>query len=259
MVGRKNSTMKGGCGIGILTALALLLAACGQPHPASTSPQDAQPAKSSAPMRVNPAKVPLSTLSPAPPGTVKKVLYAKMTGKGPDQIVVYSLVTLSKPTPNAPAFTQPYLTIYSYTAGRWTAVFQSPGSGKAAGALIAGQSSRMPFPMRFGLVGAADLMGNGRQQLVASFWSTGADCGSTDVDVLAYLHGKYRISLNASNFCGLGATISGSMLVLSGGYYGPTSAMCCPTIQNARATVRYDKATRTWQEQPNYFSVQTNK
>lgn len=259
MVGGKSRTMRGVCGIGILTALALLLAACGQPHPASTSPQNAQPAKPSAPVRVNAAKVPLSTLSPAPPGTVQKVLYAKMTGKGPDQIVVYSLVTLSKPTPNAPAFTQPYLTIYSYTAGRWTSVFQSPGSGKAAGALIAGQSSRVPFPMKFHLVGVADLMGNGRQQLVTTFWSTGADCGSANADVLAYQDGRYQISFSAGNFCGLGAEISGSKLVLSGAYYGPTSAMCCPTIQNAQAIVQYDKTTGAWQEQPNYFPVQTNK
>ncbi len=188
---------------------------------------------------------------------MKKVLYAEMTGEKPDQIAVYSLVVVSKQTPNAPAFTQPHLTIYSYTAGRWTAVLRSSGSGNTASDLIAAQSSRMPFTMRFRMVGAADLTGNGRQQLVTSFWSTGADCGSAVVDVLAYRHGKYRISLKVSDFCGLGATISGSRLVLSGGYYGHNAPLCCPTIQNARAVVRYDGAAGKWQEQPKYFSIQT--
>ncbi len=188
---------------------------------------------------------------------MKKVLYAEMTGEKPDQIAVYSLVVVSKQTPNAPAFTQPYLTIYSYTAGHWAAVFHSPGSSKTGRSPIAGQSSRMPFPKRFRLVGAAVLMGNGRQQLVTSSWSTGADCGLTAVDVLAYRHGRYRIPLKVSDFCGLGATISGSRLVLSGGYYGHNARLCCPTIQNARAVVRYDGAAGKWQEQPKYFSIQT--
>ena len=112
--------------------------------------------------------------------------------------------------------------------------------------------------MRFRPVGAADLLvDNERQQLVTSLWSISHDCGSAAVDVQTYRHGTCRISPKVSNFSGLGVAISGSRLVLSDGSYSLHAALCCPTIQDAQAVARYDGAAGKWQEQPKYFSIQT--
>jgi hypothetical protein len=108
------------------------------------------------------------------------------------------------------------------------------------------------------IVGAAALMGGTAQQLVVQSHETGADCGSATVTVFRYDNTAKKIvpAVTVQNGCDLTATIIRGTIELSGPYYGPKAAMCCPTREKATATLVYRKGA--WIESPQYYTLFPN-
>ena len=64
-------------------------------------------------------------------------------------------------------------------------------------------------------------------------------------------------TLSVENGCALEASIvhrpNGDALRVTGPYYGPNAAMCCPTKANATALLTFRNGT--WTESPRYFKL----
>ena len=134
--------------------------------------------------------------------------------------------------------------------------YQSPRDGGPLTTVTKANGADMWFPAQSAsIVGAAALMGDSSQQLVVQSHETGADCGSATVTVFRYdkTTGKVVPAVTVQNGCDLTAKISGKIVELSGPYYGPKAAMCCPTRPHATATLVYRKGK--WEEAPRYYTL----
>ncbi len=161
-------------------------------------------------------------------------------------------------------FYQWYVSIYQFEGGTYRLRYQSPGNGGPLDAVEKAQGANLWFPRQdASIVGSAALMGERDEQLLVESHQTGADCGAADLTVFRYdgKRGKIVPAVTVENGCALSAKIvkngsGAAYLQLSGPYYNATAAMCCPTKQNATATLKY--ANGKWIETPNYYKFYPN-
>ena len=134
--------------------------------------------------------------------------------------------------------------------------YQSPRDGGPLTTVTKAKGAEMWFPdQSASIVGAASLMGDSSQQLVVQSHETGADCGSATVTVFRYEKATEKVvpAVTVQNGCDLTASISGNVIELSGPYYGPKAALCCPTRAHATSTLVYRKGK--WEEAPRYYPL----
>lgn len=207
---------------------------------------------------------PHPTYDPAPPGTVVQSQLVYLAGQAMHSqwrgIVSKKLVGTSA----GMSFYQWYVSIYQIDGTTYKLRYQSPRDGGPYDKVEKANDASMWFPSQSGsIVGAAQLMEPGVEQLVVATHQTGADCGSADLTVFRYDSKTNKVvpALAIQNGCDLSAKIvprsNGlASLQLNGPYYGPQAAMCCPTKPKATATLKF--ANGKWVETPSYFKLYPN-
>jgi hypothetical protein len=155
-------------------------------------------------------------------------------------------------------FYQWYLSIYELRRGAYRLRYQSPRNGGPLSRVEQAVGAKMWFPIQEAhIVGTAQLMGRGAQQVVVQSHEMAADCGSAKVTVLANAPGgTVAPSVTVGNPCELSAKIrgDGAAIELTGPFYGPKAPLCCPTKPNATAVLRY--VDGKWSESPDYFKIE---
>jgi hypothetical protein len=154
-------------------------------------------------------------------------------------------------------FYQWHLSIYALVRGADRLRYQSPRNGAPLARVEQASGAKMWFPVQDArIVGTAQLMRPGSEQLVVQSHEQAADCGSATVTIFASKPGSsVGPVISANNFCDLEATIAadGTSVALSGPYYGHNAPLCCPTKPRASAVLRYRDGN--WSETPNYFKL----
>lgn len=200
------------------------------------------------------------TLHPAPVGTIVQNVQAYLAGDGMNSR--YRLITSRDPVGKPPR-NQWYLSVYAQDGAAFTQVFQSPG--KTDGwqivprlELAAGTTQYFPVES-VRIAGVGELMGEARDVAVISVRAASADCGMQTISLIQSDAGPGPIQLlaQASNPCGLRASIRRNMVLLEGPYYGKNAPLYKPTIAHARATLHFSNGV--WIEKPNYFALKTFK
>ena len=163
-------------------------------------------------------------------------------------------------------FNQWYLSIYAIDGSTYRLKYRSPGNGGPLSAVTqASGGSKMWFPLQtMRIVGSAELVQSGVQQLVVQSHEAGADCGGAVVTVFAANSGGSVVpAVSLRNGCDLSATIArghGAVrdsIVLSGPYYNSTAPMCCPTKTKATAVLSYRNGR--WTQTPKYYAMFVGK
>lgn len=205
---------------------------------------------------------------PPPPGTVEQNVRFYLNGQsmhGQWRAVV-SRKAVGKDLDENETFYQWYLSVYAIgDDGDYVRKYEAPGQGTALlDVLEKAQGANLWFPRQsMEIVGAASLTGTDAQQLVVAVHQSGADCGSATVTVFRYdaAAGKVVPAVSLANGCQLDAKIihgaAGDALALTGPYYGPHAAMCCPTKADAHATLRYRNGK--WSLTPAYYEMSVGK
>jgi hypothetical protein len=125
--------------------------------------------------------------------------------------------------------------------------------------VVKAPGAQMYFPSQsLKIVGAAEFEQSGVQDVVIWDHQAGADCGNADVTVFgANAKGQVVQRIHVENGCDLQAKIvkhgSLSALRLSGPYYGPKAALCCPTKPRANALLWYGNGD--WHMNPQYYTI----
>ncbi len=205
------------------------------------------------------AEPPHTTFAPKPPGTIVQSRLAYLMGDGMQSQwrAVLSRKAVGKNN-NEPAY-QYYISIYQidYNTATYHLRYQSPLNGGPLDKVEKPASSPLWFPLQTAkLIGVGQLMHPGVDEVVMLSHQTGADCGSADLTVFgATSKGKVVPEVTVQNGCALDVKIvkKGNLdvLQLSGPYYGPKAAMCCPTKPKASATLQF--VNGKWVETPNYY------
>src|SRR5581483_9555528 len=135
--------------------------------------------------------------------------------------------------------------------------YRSPGAGTTLLAKVAkANGAQLYFPMQsVKIVGTGELEQPGIQDAVVQVHESAADCGSSTVAVFgAGSSMKPRVRTAVQNGCDLEASFVkyGQMqaVQLTGPYYGPKAAMCCPTKPKASAKLTYSGTIRGWSVTP---------
>lgn len=228
--------------------IAMLLAIAATPAPATAE---------------EPAHV---TYVPPPPGTVVTNQLAYLTGEAMHSQWRAVLSRAQAGTwQGAPTY-QWYLSMYAIDGDTYRLKYRSPGNGGPFERLtMSGDQVTSGMLLRdASIVGTAELMQPGVQQLIVQWSPVAADCGSNTIVVFsATTSGKVVPAVSLENACALTATIvpgSGSALDslrLSGPYYGENSGTCCPTKQKASATLLYRNGA--WIQTPKYYPIAVGK
>jgi hypothetical protein len=230
----------------VLSGLSLvLLTACASANAAMQAPQYNMPA----------------------PGKVVQDVVVYLSGEAMNSKwhVVSSRVAVGRQNGKQTAY-QWYLSIYAPAANGWTLAYRSPGPGTTLLARVTkANGAQLYFPMQsVKIVGGAELEQAAVQDAVVQVHEQAADCGSSTVAVFgvgiaAGRAMKPSVHIAVQNGCSLNASIAkyGQMqaVQLSGPYYGPKAAMCCPTKNNATAKLTNSGAIRGWSVTPNYFRI----
>lgn len=204
------------------------------------------------------------TFSPAPPGTVvqSQVVYLAGQAMHSQWRGVASKKLLGKA--NGEDAYQWYFSIYRIDGTVYHLKYQSPANGGPLETSTRTNGAPTWFPVQeLKIVGAAQLQEPAVEQLVVQSHAMSADCGGGTVSVFTAdaASGAVRPAVSVSNGCELTATIvhgtSGDTIALHGPYYGPNAAMCCPTKNNASATLAYRNGK--WVETPNYYQLYVGK
>lgn len=206
------------------------------------------------------------TFSPVPPGTVASSQVVYLAGEAMHgqwrAVASKKLVGTSGTT----AFDQWYLSVYQLDGTAYKLKYRSPGNGGPLETVTqASGGAKMWFPLQsLRVVGGAELMQSGVQQLVVQSHEAGADCGAGTVSVFAADAGGNVVpAVSVRNGCELRATIAhghGAVrdsIVLSGPYYNATAPMCCPTKAKAAAVLSYRNGR--WVETPKYYEMFVGK
>ena len=155
-----------------------------------------------------------------------------------------------------------YLSIYEPTGNGWKLASRWPGNNRSPLSKVTkAHGAELYFPMQsLKIVGGAELEQPAVQDAVVQIHEAAADCGSSTVAIIG-LTKKYQPTIRTSvrNGCDLQASIVkyGQMqaVQLTGPYYGPKAAMCCPTKPKATARLTYSGQIRGWNVTPNYFKL----
>jgi len=210
------------------------------------------------------AEPPNYTFSPQPPGTIVQSQLVYLAGQAMSSqwrgVISKQLVGTSA----GMSFYQWYVSIYQIDGSTYKLRYQSPTNGGPFDKVEKTNDATMWFPSQSGsIVGSAQLTGPGIEQLVVATHQIGADCGSADLTVFGYDPKTSKVvpAVTLQNGCDLSAKIVRAAddtytLQLTGPYYGPHAAMCCPTKAKATATLKY--ANGKWVETPNYFTLYPN-
>jgi hypothetical protein len=196
-------------------------------------------------------------LVPPPPGGVVQNQRVYLNGQAMNgqwrAVASKKLVGAS----NGNQFYQWYLSIYAPRSAAYRLRYQSPVNGGPLERVTKANGASMWFPVQeLRIVGAADLMRPGVQQLVVQSHEMAADCGSSTVTVFAGGPGGSVVpAASVANPCELSATIvrSDNSISLAGPYYSATAPMCCPTKPKASAVLRYRGGR--WIESPSYYKL----
>lgn len=198
----------------------------------------------------------------APPGQVMQDQVAFLTGEAMHSAwhVVASRKLVGKNMGKTPVY-QWYLSFYApdgENGGKL--VYQLPGKDQELLSRVTkAHGAQMYFPQQdVKIVGAAEFEQSGVQDVVVWDHQSGADCGGADVTVFgADAKGQVVQHVHVQNGCSLDAKIvkhgALSAVQLSGPYYGPKAAMCCPTKPKASALLSY--ANGKWSMSPNYYII----
>jgi hypothetical protein len=200
---------------------------------------------------------PSYTFSPLPPGTVvqNQLLYLAGDAMHSQWRAVASKKLLG--TSNGTSFYQWYLSVYAIDDTTYQLKYQSPAKGGPLSKVTRPNGAPMWFPLQTLKIDApAQLMGDGKDDLVVESHETGADCGSATVTVFATdSNGKVVPAVSVRNGCELTASTinskDGPTLWLTGPYYAANAAMCCPTKPKANAMLSYTNGK--WVETPSYY------
>lgn len=197
----------------------------------------------------------------SPPGQVVQDTVAYLTGEGMNSAwhVVASRKTIGKQMGKTPVY-QWYLSFYAPAQSGAKLVYQLPNDSHVLLSRVTkARGAPLYFPQQdLRIIGAAEFEKAGVQQVVVWDHQSGADCGTADVTVFgANAKGQIQQSVHVENGCSLEAKIvkhgNLSAVQLSGPYYGPNAAMCCPTKPKASAMLAY--ANGAWSVNPNYYII----
>lgn len=155
-----------------------------------------------------------------------------------------------------------YLSIYAIEDTTYKLFYQSPaGGGPLSRVARAGQTWLPQQSVQ--VVGAADLMESDKPQveeLVVISHEAGAACGTSTLTVFTADAGKVHPALSMRNNCRLTATIvhndntvTSDTIEVTGAYYAPNAALCCPTKPKVTAVLSYRNGK--WVQTPKYFDM----
>lgn len=203
--------------------------------------------------------------SPEPPGTIVQSQVVYLAGQAMSSqwrgVVSKKLVGTSA----GMSFYQWYVSIYQIDGDTYHLRYQSPENRGPFDKVAKTNDATMWFPAQSGsIVGAAQLMEPGVEQLVVATHQVGADCGSADLTVFGYDAKTDKVvpEVTLENGCELSAKIvrgkngAHDALLLSGPYYDEHAAMCCPTKPKASATLTFSDGK--WVETPDYYKFYPN-
>lgn len=203
------------------------------------------------------------TYAPVPPGTVVQNQVVSLGGAAMHAqwraIASKSLVG----SDGSQKFYQWYLSIYRLDGTTYRLAYRSPQDGGPLATVEQAHGAKLWFPVaEMKIVGAAQLMRPGVQQLVVQSHEAAADCGNATVAIFgANAHGNVVPVVSVGNGCDLSASIvhasAGDTLRLEGPYYAANAPRCCPTKPRASAVLRY--AGGVWKASPNYFQLAIGK
>jgi hypothetical protein len=198
-----------------------------------------------------------------PPGAVVQDVVVYLSGEGMSSQwhVVSSRVAVGRQNGKQIAY-QWFVSIYAPVGNGWNLKYRSPGGGTTLLLKVTkANGAQLYFPMQsVKIVGGAELEQPTVQDAVVQVHESSADCGSSTVAVIGALPSLHpAIHTTVVNGCDLQASIVkyGQMqaVQLTGPYYGPKAAMCCPTKPNATAKLTYSGQIRGWSVTPNYFKL----
>lgn len=197
------------------------------------------------------------TLIPAPPGSVVQSTSVALNGENAARwraVVSKSFVGSG----NGQSFYQWHLSLYALQRGAYRLRYESPRNGGPLSRVEQAHGAAMWFPVQqLEIVGAAQLMHPGVEQLVVQSHEMAADCGTAAVAVISSKPGgSAGPVVSVSNPCELKAAVApgGGALLLTGPYYAANAPLCCPTKPKVSATLRYRDGK--WSEAPHYFKFE---
>lgn len=210
----------------------------------------------------------LSAFIPPPPGAIVQNALVYLSGQAMHSQWRAVVSRKALGTSGDYTFYQWYLSLYRIdpASGNYKLAYQAPSAHAKLLDVVEKVDSSMWFPYQsLEIVGPAELMHRGVQELVVAFHQTGADCGSANITVLRYDGKREAVvpAVSIQNGCDLSAKIvpgaGGALdtLTLSGPYYGPNAPMCCATKPKASATLRYRNGR--WTEAPAYYTLYADK
>jgi hypothetical protein len=200
------------------------------------------------------------TYDPRPPGTIvqSRVVYLAGEAMHSQWRAVLSKAPVGRSDNRT--FYQWYLSIYAIDGTVYHLKYRSPRNPIPFDAVTKANGADLWFPAQDGsIAGVGELMGPGAQQVVITSLQAGADCGTARVDVLFQDAAMQTImpTLSVENGCTLSAKVitdaKGTALAVTGPYYGPKAALCCPTKPKATAIFRFHNGD--WTQTPKYFTV----
>jgi len=203
-------------------------------------------------------QMPPYSFVPAPPGNVVRAESVAFNGSNPGDR--WEAITSKEQvgSGNGRRFYQWYLSIYQLRRGAYRLRYESPKNGGPLTRVRQANGANVWFPVQeASIVGAAALTRKRVQLLVVQSHEMAADCGSATVTIFgAKPGGTVGPLATVTNSCELSARIpaDGASLELSGPYYAPNAALCCPTKPHATAVLRY--VDGKWVASPNYFKVE---
>jgi len=202
------------------------------------------------------------TFDPQPPGMVVQSRVVYLAGEAMHS--QWRVVVSKSPVGynGKQTFYQWYLSIYALDGTDYRLKYRSPNKPIPFTTVTKAHGADMWFPVADASIpGVGELMGPGAQQVVVSSLEAGADCGTARVDVLFFDAAMQMIlpTLSVENGCNLQAKVihdsSGMALQITGPYYGPNAALCCPTKPKATAIFRFHNGD--WTQSPKYFKILT--
>lgn len=201
-------------------------------------------------------------LNLSPPGQVMQKTVAYLTGEAMHSawFVVASRKMAGRQMGKTPVY-QWYLSFYAPDGNDGgKLVYQLPDEqGDLLSHVTKAHGARMYFPQQdVKIAGAAEFEQSGVQDVVVWDHQAGADCGTADVTVFgANTKGQVEQRVHVQNGCSLNAKIvkhgALSAVQLSGPYYGPKAALCCPTKPHASALLLFRNGD--WSMTPTYYTI----
>ena len=205
----------------------------------------------------------LVTYSPMPPGQIvqSKVVYLTGEAMHSQWRAVLSRNVVGRG--GSQTFYQWYLSIYAVDGSVYRLKYRSPKNAIPFDTVTKANGANVWFPVQdASIAGIGELMGTPSvQQVVIQSHQMAADCGMARVDVLFEDAAMQTImpTLSIENYCSLSAAVihdaHGYALQVTGPYYAPDAALCCPTKPRVTAIFRF-VANKGWVQTPSaYFRI----